>query len=112
MSWQEEYRAALKKAVWNYGRPVRDATSRDLYYGWTDYEILDHFYVCPLGSASEPEEDKWDEFVDTFYEGDTTRHGVSMKAQCACGQINQTIRWRCRPFEMVQLVLAREKEST
>ena len=80
-----EYDKAMMAAAMKHGIPVsRDAST----YGWADY-------------------DTWDEFVDTFYEGDTSQHGITVdKVTCACGEIgkDRQIRWKADMQEVAEAV--------
>lgn len=100
---QAEYNKALTAAVLKHGTMVsKDASS----YGWEDYEYhhgpnwsgrhKSHHVTCGWASVGKPEEDYWHEFQGTFYEGDTSVHGIVIKGlTCNCGRIqDREMRWQ------------------
>lgn len=107
MSWREGFNKALKQAVWDNGYPVRVTTENySLYYMWADYELVDHQRTCPLGKASDPEEDEWTEFQGTFDEGSDIEYGCRMVASCQCGKIkDRTIRWHATIGDAIREVV-------
>lgn len=91
---QDEYEEIQRKLLAKRGRFVRDADARGLYYGWTDYEALDHTRPykakatpCRVTVTGPVKETYWDEFAGTFYEGDESHHGIEAIGSCACGKI-------------------------
>ena len=102
-----EYDKAMMAAAMKHGIPVsRDAST----YGWADYDAASHIREgchAVTTAKSTAEGDTWDEFVDTFYEGDTSQHGITVdKVTCACGEIgkDRQIRWKADMQEVAEAV--------
>jgi hypothetical protein len=100
-----EYQRALTRATARHGSIVsRDAS----FYGWTDWDASTHAQRCDVRvpEGAEVSEVSWDEFRGTFYEGDTTVHGVEVDgASCRCGQIkDRRVRWSATVQEVAEAV--------
>jgi hypothetical protein len=93
-----DFRDELTKAIVNLlvqeGAPVGLDAS---YYGWQadDWRALfDHVAKCkPDYDKCSWKDSYWSEFQGTFYEGDCTVNGISMRFTCACGHIKDR-EWR------------------
>ena len=84
--WREEYKKALRRTVIRRGTLIDQHAS---FYGWRDWDDR-HFGSqrdCHVEAVGDPVEQTWDEFMGTFYEGDTTKHGVEIEISCTCGQM-------------------------
>lgn len=68
---QREYNNVLTQVIVEHGAIV---VIYNPYFGWHDYIATRHIQQCGIASHGTPCEDSWDEFVDTFYEGDTTQY--------------------------------------
>ena len=109
---QKQYDAAMMAAAIKHGTMVSRNPS---FYGWSarpwsgddasDCKHMEHCQFVP-GSTSAVEEDDWNEFMGTFYEGDTTKHGVIVKGvSCACGEIkDRSVRWQADMQEVAEAV--------
>lgn len=99
---QAAYNAALTKVLFKHGVLV-DSTP-DIY-GWMDLDY-EHAWECKLSTKNVPVEDRWDEFMGTFSDEDTTRHGIVIHGvSCACGKLQQrSIRWHARMQEIAEAV--------
>lgn len=81
-----EYERVLARVVIRHGSVV---VREDGWYGWSDYNASQHLRSCGVASHGTPHEDTWQEFKGTFYEGDTSIHGVGMPGvTCNCGTIS------------------------
>ena len=78
--WRAEFRIALIDEVVRSGTPV---SSQPSYYGWMDHsysEKRDQVKATGIDYAATTwEESYWDEFMGTFYEGDTRVYGIDLK---------------------------------
>jgi len=109
--WREGYREAMKKFMVTAGQPMKmegDAQAwggpQPAYYGWTDFDALQHFWprsqrwrtqdepsddpctVVPAQDATIAEE-HYHQFQGTFFTGDTRESFVVMHpVSCACGK--------------------------
>lgn len=103
--WIEGYRQAVKDSLARYGTIIQERS----YYGTlTDYDLTAHFKADPKWrdwagdrgtksipawcgswrSFSNPDEETIQEFMGTFYEGDTSKVIVTSRVTCNCGFIN------------------------
>lgn len=91
---QAQYDAALTVVTLKNGLVVRDHPS---IYMWTDYPLTEHVQStgCALTATGTAKETIWDEFQGTFYDGDTSVHGLQVSGvSCACGQVvDRAMRW-------------------
>lgn len=110
---QAEYNRAMAAAAVKNGLIVRADPS--YYGGWSDWEAAEH--LNPYGPASAPcrlvapehgtvKEDEWSEFEGTFYDGDTSHHGVVVTGvSCVCGQLtDRAVRWEASMQEIAEAV--------
>jgi hypothetical protein len=80
-------------------------------YGWKDYNMEKHFNprdgseACKIVSVTSVKEDEWIEFVDTYYEGDTTHYGLQGEAECACGKFSGFLRAEGNITEIIPAML-------
>lgn len=110
---QAEYDEALTAAVLKHGTLVREDPS---FYGWEDFDYhlghglrsrhTAHHLKCEIVSTGKPVESTWHEFQGTFYEGDTSVHGIDLpEVTCACGKVqDRTFRWQARMQEVAEAV--------
>lgn len=107
---QEQYDRVLTTVTVRNGTLVSINPS---IYGWEAFPWSDptreHWDRCgmkPLTGEERAVEDSWDEFQGTFYEGDTTVHGVTVYGlSCNCGQLtDRSIRWRANMREVAEVV--------
>lgn len=110
-----EYDKALIAAILKRGTMVSEDAS---IYGWEDYDYhfgpswsraerrTPHHLACVLVSIGRPVETRWDEFQGTFYEGDTSEHGVELPGiTCECGKLeDRTLRWKASPQAIAEAV--------
>ncbi len=106
-AWVERFREVVAQTIIQHGRVVSADAS---FYGWTDFEATEHLRSyggsCPVVGHGTPSEDSWDEFQGTFYEGDTTQHGMQMTVTCECGQItDQILRYEGNVSEMISSII-------
>lgn len=117
MSWQDGYRKAVLDAIAQHGRPLDPNAS---YYGWSDYKAVREWYGSSWGdSTAGPDhtahgldydacgdvvEDSWAEFMGTFYEGDTTQHGMRAEIVCKCGAFRHVFRWEGNAGEIISVI--------
>lgn len=109
-----EYETILKRIVLKYGSVVDRAAD---IFGWQDYGLTTHARKCMITAQGEIHEDVWNEFMGTFYEGDTSVHGMLVTAvDCTCGQIkHRKMRWSASVQEIAEAVfteLYEERHST
>jgi hypothetical protein len=93
---------------------VQDASM----YGWADHENIwdgspSHLRTCQL-TGTTVEESEWNEFMGTFYEGDTRVHGIDVDGvNCACGKLrDRTVRWAASVSEIAEAVFEELYHST
>jgi hypothetical protein len=100
-----EYNRALARAAAKNGSFVAPNAS---FYGWMDWNAYEHMKTCQVvvPDTAKAEEDTWDEFQGTFYEGDTTHTGVVVKGvSCRCGRYtNRDVRWAATVQEVAEAV--------
>lgn len=89
---RDEYNDALRTAILRHGELVSVDPS---IYMWRDYNTQEHLRACILACVDIPKSDEWNEFADTFFEGDTRHYGVIVSGvSCECGTIrNRSVRW-------------------
>ena len=107
-----EYDKILTTAIIKNGSLVAKDAS---FYGWNtgeeyggDFRSPRHSVVCGIAKTGRVEEDAtWDEFMGTFYEGDTRKHGMEVYGvTCNCGKLkNRTFRWDAPVGEAVKAVV-------
>lgn len=83
--WRAEMKHHMIDVLVRMGSPVREDAS---IYGWEEYEWGEHggtetrrAHVARVGidyAATTYVESCWDEFMGTFYEGDTRVYGVDL----------------------------------
>jgi hypothetical protein len=112
---QAEYNRAMAAATVKHGSIVR---TNGTFYGWSDYDAAMHVagwsYTdksvkpCPLvvPEHGTVREDEWSQFEGTFYDGDTTHHGVTVTGvSCSCGQLtDRTVRWEANMQEVAEAI--------
>ena len=113
--WREGFKRALIDVVVAHGSPVRE---RPDFFGWEEYPTgwgeetyepiyakKDHIALVGIDySACTYEESVWDEFMGTFYEGDTRVYGVDAWIVCLDGQRFHW-RWKGTASDLIQSVL-------
>jgi hypothetical protein len=99
---QNVYDAALLAAVLKHGVLVEK--NPDIY-SWMDLDWK-HVRVCQVTTTDKPVEDHWNEFMGSFYEGDTSVHGIVLnKVSCACGKLkNRSLRLQGSVSEIAEAV--------
>jgi hypothetical protein len=96
--WRDAYRAEMKAIVMRDGKPMKAEEGHyglDIsYYSWVDYRALEHFRACGLADVSDDATitEEWgDQFVDTFYTGDTRVGFVVLHpVVCTCAKYSDT----------------------
>lgn len=105
---EREYKRHLMTAALQHGELVATDAS---FYGWRDYSEEEwvgrrpHYRACALTGTS-VHETSWGEFMGTFYDGDTTVHGVEVRGvSCACGRLkDRRVRWTAHPGDVAKAV--------
>lgn len=100
-----EYDRALARAAAKNGRIVSTDAS---FYGWSDWDAYEHMKNCAVvvPATAKAVETTWEEFEDTYYEGDTTHTGVVVKGvSCRCGQYtDRNVQWEATVREVAEAV--------
>jgi hypothetical protein len=108
--WKAGYKLAVLSAFVRQAGAVRDGSyysSGNINYDLTD-EIRKHLQTCPpaFGKMAMPVDSDWEEFMGTFYEGDTTVHGLDTYLYCECGKYKgEQIRLRGTFSELLTAIL-------
>lgn len=94
--WKTSYKRAVLTA---FARQADVRLDRDNYYasgsgfnhGATG-KVRQHLKTCTIDPVltKMPTDSEWDEFMGTFYEGDTTKHGMDATVTCRCGYVRKT----------------------
>lgn len=82
-NWRDDFKRALIDAVILHGSPLND---KDTHWNWLAWEARNHeerwAAVRTVGVDYEktpmPEDSCWEEFMGTFYEGDTRVYGMDV----------------------------------
>lgn len=100
-----EYERVLARVIIKRGSVV---VQTDGWYGWVDYDATTHVSKCGVATHGAPDEDTWYEFKGTFYEGDTSVHGMALSGvTCKCGRItDRSLRWQASVVEVATEVFA------
>lgn len=108
---REEYERLLVRLVLANGSLVGEDAS---FYGWHDHTTFrwpgpgfsEHVGTCGIKSTGRVQEDIWYEFKGTFYEGDTSVHGISLKGvTCNCDKVqDREVRWSAPMQEVAEAV--------
>lgn len=102
------FKTMLARYLAENGTP---ATSLESDYGWIDYNMDKHLNPrrdaepCKIVSITNVKEDEWIEFVDTYYEGDTTHYGLQGEGKCACGKFDGFLRVEGNVTEIIPQIL-------
>jgi len=89
--WKQNYKRALLNA---FAKEARVVDKNASFYGWVDWErsklTFEHFNACSVDVelTPMPEDSSWNQFQGTFYEGDTTIHGMATDVTCQCSIID------------------------
>ena len=82
MTWREEFHHALIWEIVRSGTPVHPDADRLSPFSWMADDWQDQKRAVLDGDVDYEktmyEKSSWDEFVDTFYEGDTRKYGVDL----------------------------------
>lgn len=104
-TWQEGFKKALIDVMVTRGYPVSDKAN---WFGWADYDSAKREYLALVGidyeSTGQPKESYWDEFMGTFYEGDTTVWGADAWIVALDGEVFHW-RWSGRVVDLIQQVI-------
>jgi hypothetical protein len=60
---------------------------------------------CHIKAITSVNEDTWNEFEGTFYDGDTSHHGIAAEGQCACGLFKGRLRVEKPVVEIIKDVV-------
>jgi hypothetical protein len=105
-----EYEKAMARVVIKRGSLVSEHPN---IYGWEEYSwcLSDggkHLAKCGIKTDDtlRADEDRWDEFQGTFYEGDTSVHGARVDGiSCQCGKVTgRSYRWKASMQEVAEAV--------
>lgn len=108
-----EYERITSAVVLRSGSVVD--TSRSGWFGWADYRVTQHLRVCGVKSHGALEEDAtWHEFRGTFFDGDTSEHGLEVRDVCCrCEAIvGRTVRWQASVSDVAREVFAELYRAT
>lgn len=108
--WKVGYKQAVLKAfVWQAGA-ITDGSyyaSGRMNYERT-YELREHLTTCTFDPEKMklPVDSSWSEFMGTYFEGDTTRHGLDGYLTCQCGKYeDEHIRLQGTFGDLLQAIL-------
>ncbi len=112
MTWVDEYKRALIRAVVRMGSPVDDKSD---FFGWIarDHEkrraevdlVGIDFAATPM-----PDDSEWNEFQGTFYTGDTRHRGIDVMLHLNNGRV---MHWRVTTdfAELLKAVLVEAEQE-
>jgi hypothetical protein len=104
--WRVGFKRAVIDVLLRTSSKVRDG---DTIYGWTDYREDEdvHRLISTVGvdyGATTWEESTWDEFMGTFYEGDTRVRGVDIRL-VLLDKSEHNMRWTGSVAELITQVV-------